>query len=260
MDLAALAQAVITQRTGRMTDAGPPLRGIGSARFHHGAGVLIVADARPRLGKADELVRRIVRFAQERWMSVSWTYLPGHDDPAVGEALLRQRFIRRESLRLMGRIGSLVPPLLPSPGVRVTPIRTLEEMMAYERISNWGFNHNQFPMQEHVRMRARERMEEQQAQWYYYYLGWLNGEPVGGAYVSLWETVPTIYGVVTTPPARGHGVAGQVMKQLVDDTLARGFEWTCLYVAAGNPAERLYRALGYEVLLEQDTYDWQEGS
>jgi ribosomal protein S18 acetylase RimI-like enzyme len=105
-----------------------------------------------------------------------------------------------------------------------------------------------------IAMRGHERWEEQNAQWYSYYLGRYRSEPAGGAYVSLWERVPTIYGVVTAPPYRRQGIAAHVMVRLVAETLIRGFPWTCLYVAKGNPARGLYDSLGYTYLLELTTY------
>lgn len=258
MDLKALTDAVLVQRQERMNDSGPALRGIGSARFQVSGSLISVSAAQPRAGKADEMVSRIVRFARERWLAVSWVYLRDRDDPQLLAALRTNSFQARETLRLMGCIGMLHESPFASPEVNVGPIRNIEEMQAYERISSWGFNHQPAPSREHIIMRSRERWDEQQAQWYQYYLGRFKGEPGGGAYVSLWERVPTIYGVVTAPPARGNGVAGRVMTRLVNDTLARGFPWTCLYVALGNPAEQLYSSLGYTFLLEQTTFQWGE--
>jgi GNAT superfamily N-acetyltransferase len=147
---------------------------------------------------------------------------------------------------------------VPTPGVTVTAITTIDQMEDYERISSWGFNLLPNPSYDHVVLRGRERWDEQQARWYQYYLGLLDGQPAGGAYVSLWERVPTIYGVVTSPPARNRGVAGQVMRHLVRDILGQGHPWTCLYVAHGNPAENLYVSLGYTALRQLTTYQWGE--
>ncbi len=256
VDLNALASAVYVQRQERMVDSGPSLRGVGSARFQINGSLLSVGMAQTRPGKADEFVGRIVRYARDRWLGISWVYIAGREDPQLVTAFQTYGFRIRESLHLMGRLGALIEPSRPAPGVTVTPIRTFEEMQTYERISTWGFSNQPHPSREQILARARERWDEQLAQWYHYYLGWLNGDPAGGAYVSQWEQVPTIYGVVTAPPAQRHGVAGQVMIRLVRDTLARGFPWTCLYVAVGNPAERIYRSLGYSVVWEQTAYQW----
>lgn len=258
MDLQALAAAVLVQRQERMTDHGPPLRGIGTAHYQMNGNSIQVSAQMVRPGKASEMVERIIRYARERWYAISWTVTAGRDDPHLPDALRQQGFTVRETLKLMGRIGPLVEMAQAANGVIAGPVRTIEEMQAYERISSWGFSHQPNPSPDHLVLRGRERWDEQQARWYQYYLGRLHGEPVGGAYVSLWERVPTIYGVVTLPTARNQGVAGQVMRYLVQDTLALGFPWTCLYVAVGNPAENLYRSLGYLPLLEQTTFQWGE--
>jgi GNAT superfamily N-acetyltransferase len=258
VNLTALAEAVLVQRRERMNDAGPSLRGAGTAFFQVSGGTLLVGAAQPRPGKAEELIDRVNRFARERWLAVQWTITHGRDDPQLHAALLERQYTLRETLRLMGCIGELIPAERPAPDVTVASVATLQEMQTYERISSWSFNHQQHPTLDHVLARGRERWDEQNARWYQYYLGRLRGEPVSGAYVSLWERVPTIYGVATTPPARRHGVAGHVLRLLVRDTLAMGFAWTCLYVAVGNPAELLYKSLGFTPLLEQSTYQWGE--
>ena len=256
MNLTALAEAVLAQRQERMNDSGPSLRGVGSARFQVSGGTLIVGNVQMRANKADEFVERVIRFARERWLAISWTITHGRDDHYLEAVLYQHQFYKRETLRLMGRIGPLIEASLPATDVVVTPVNSIAEMQAYERISSWGFNHQQFPSADHVQLRGRERWDEQQARWYQYYLGRMRSEPVSGAYVSLWEQVPTIYGVATIPPARQHGVAGHVLRYLVRETLQNGFGWTCLYVAVGNPAELLYQSLGYSGLLDQTTLQW----
>ncbi len=254
VNLTALTEAVLAQRQERMNDIGPSLRGVGTARYQLSGGSLMVSFAQPRPGKADELVERVNRYARDRWLAVQWTLTRGRDDPQLEQALLGRRYTLRETLRMMGRVGELVPSQQLMPEVRVIPVATMSQMQSYERISSWSFAHQPNPSLDHLLVRGRERWDEQQGRWYQYYLGYLNAEPVSGAYVSLWERVPTIYGVATLPAARQRGVAGQVLRELVHETLRGGFPWTCLYVALGNPAENLYRGLGFTALLEQSTY------
>ncbi len=258
MDLSSLAQTMITQRRERMHDAGPSLRGAGSAYFQFNGGMLLVGEAQVRPGKGEEMVERVIRFARERWLAISWTILHGQDSAELRQALAHQGFVHRETLRLMGCIGGLITPSAQPAAVVVQPVKDIAQMQQYERISSWGFNHQEYLSPEYVQMRARERWDEQESRWYQYYLGFLNGNPVSGAYVSLWEQVPTIYGVATIPPARRQGVAGWVLRVLVQDVLRAGFPWSCLYVAAGNPAQMLYESLGFTPLLEQTTLQWGE--
>nr|MBA3825359.1 hypothetical protein [Ktedonobacterales bacterium] len=212
MNLTALTEAVLAQRQERMNDIGPSLRGIGSARYQLSGGSLMVSYAQPRAGKADELIERVNRYARDRWLAVQWTITRGRDDPQMEAALIGRRYSLRETLRMMGKIGELTPTAHPLADVRVAPVTTMAQMQSYERISSWSFAHQPNPSLDHLVVRGRERWDEQQARWYQYYLGYLNEEPVSGAYVSLWERVPTIYGVATLPTARQRGVAGAVLR------------------------------------------------
>lgn len=254
VDLQALTDAVILQRQERMIDSGPSLRGIGSAHFQHSGTLLYVGGITAKPGKEQEMVARVIRYAISHWMTISWTVIAEREDHAIAKALQQAGFSVYESLRMMGRIGPLVEPQHHLSDIAVKPVTSIEEMQEYERISAWGFNNQTNVSREYLSLRARERWHEQQSQWYQYYAGKIQDIIISGAYVSLWERVPTIYGVVTAPTARNRGVAGQVMVRLVEDTLTRGFPWTCLYVAVGNPAEQLYRNLGYTPLLHLTTY------
>jgi GNAT superfamily N-acetyltransferase len=258
VDLDALTQAVLTQRQERMHDQGPSLRGLGSAYFQQHSTTLYISGLQIRPSRGDEVIKKIQRYARERWLGVTLTHVTERDDSATTSLLSAHGFHISETLHLMGRVGSLNPLSHINPLVTVALITSLAEIREYERISQWGFNNDPNPSVDFLSLRSRERWDEHQAQWYRYYLGRLNGYPAGGAYVSLWEKVPTIYGVVTAPTMRGQGIAGQVMTRLVQDTLNHGFGWTCLYVARGNPARRLYEELGYSYLLEFVTYQWHD--
>ena len=253
-----LADATLRQRFDRMVDGGPALRGLGSARFQLHGSTLYVGGVRVRSGRERELIERVVQFARERWLNISWIVTDDRESPGLPGALGMVGFTHRETLRLMGCIGMVqfLPPHRSD--LVIAPITSRAQMEQYERISQWGFNDNPYPDAHQVRMRGQERWDEESTQLYHYFMAWINGDPVSGAYVSLWEQVPTIYGVVTIPPARRTGAAALVMHQLVRSTLDRGFPWTCLYVAVGNPAQRLYESLGYTPLLEQSTYIWRE--
>ncbi len=254
LTLASLTESVILQRQEKLIDNGPQLRGIGSAKFGQNQFQMQIAGASCQPGKAPELVKRALTFANSHMQNISWTFLPEREDHDIAAALEHEGFAKREDLRLMGKIGELNTPKFPAKDVETEPIRSIYDMKEYERIAAWGFNNQQYISNDYLTMRSGERWEEQQSQWYQYYIGKISGQVVSGAYISLWERVPTIYGVVTIPTARGRGAAGSVMIALVKDIIGRGFPWTCLYVALGNPAEKLYTDLGYTFLLTLSTY------
>ncbi|HEV8194437.1 MAG TPA: GNAT family N-acetyltransferase, partial [Ktedonobacterales bacterium] len=89
-----------------------------------------------------------------------------------------------------------------------------------------------------------------------YYQAQLHGKVVGGCYVSLFEDVPTLLGVYTLPEARRNGVATAMLTRAVEDSIRTGHQTCCLFVKHGNPAEHLYRQLGFVPLVDEQTYVW----
>jgi predicted GNAT family acetyltransferase len=83
---------------------------------------------------------------------------------------------------------------------------------------------------------------------------------VAGLYVTRYEEVPTIMGVYTTADVRGSGVATALLSHVVTDLASTGYPDCCLFVRYGNPAERVYRRLGFVPLVDEDTYIWEPES
>jgi len=67
-------------------------------------------------------------------------------------------------------------------------------------------------------------------------------------------------GVYTVADARGRGVASALLAHVVTDLARSGYPDCCLFVRYGNPAERVYRRLGFIPLVDEDTYLWEPES
>ena len=80
---------------------------------------------------------------------------------------------------------------------------------------------------------------------------------MAGLYVTRYEEVPTIMGVYTIEAARGQGVATALLSHVLTDLARNGSPDCCLFVRYGNPAERVYRRLGFIPLVDEDTYIWE---
>lgn len=252
-----LADRVLAQRVNRYMDAGPPLAPYGTARFRVEGGRLRVgyAAARPGQGSAEALVARVLRYARERHMQVQWTVVPERPgEEQFCDELERAGFEAIEHLKLMGHVGSIVAPV--NPRVQVRPIASWQEMWAYEQISRQCFYDDLRPSDALISQRAGERWYEQQHGWCRYFQAFVADRLAGGCYVSLYEDVPTIMGVCTLPQERHQGVATALLSATVQSALSPANELTCLFVERGNPAEDLYRELGFFPLLETHTYAW----
>lgn len=252
-----LAERVLAQRVNRYMDAGPPLAPYGGARFRVEGGRLRVgyAEARPGPEQAEALVARVLRYARERRMQVQWTVVPERPgEEQLCAALEVAGFEAIEHLKLMGHSGPIIAPL--NPRVSVLPISAWREMWAYEQISRQCFYDDARPSDSLVTQRATERWHEQQHGWCRYFQAHVAGRLAGGCYVSVYEDVPTIMGVCTLPQERRQGVATALLVATVRSALGLGNDLTCLFVERGNPAESLYRELGFFPLVETHTYAW----
>lgn len=252
-----LADRILAQRVNRYMDAGPPLAPYGTARFRVEGGRLRVgyASVRPAQAQAEALVARVLRYARERHMQVQWTVVPERQgEEHLRAALEMAGFEAFEHLKLMGHSGPIVAQT--NPRVAVRPIATWHDMWAYEQISRQCFYDDERPSDALVTQRASERWHEQQHGWCRYFQAFVAGRLAGGCYVSVYEDVPTIMGVCTLPQERRQGVASALLVAAVRSALTPTCDETCLFVEHGNPAETLYRALGFFPLVETHTYAW----
>ncbi|HLY31653.1 MAG TPA: GNAT family N-acetyltransferase [Ktedonobacterales bacterium] len=258
IDAQDLTRRVVEQRLHRYTDIGPDLAPYGAARFKFDGMRLRVAFASAQAGMASEVITRVLRFARRRGMQTQWTVMPQRlGEGEFIEALPHAGFALNEALLLMAHQGVIREPL--NPQVRVLPVRSWDEMWAYEYGSRRSFFDDRYPQDVVVRQRARERWREQEQGWCRYYVAALDNRLVGGAYVTLFEEVPTIMGVYTVEEARHRGVATALLERVIGEIIRPENETCCLFVKHGNPAELLYRRLGFMPLVDELTYQREAG-
>lgn len=255
MDIEDIKRRVLAQRMKRYPDGGPSLGIAGSARFRQETGRLRVAFASIRRGRETAAVEQIQRFARPRGVEVQWVVVPERDgEGGLPDALRAAHFRLDENLLLMAHEGYVVAPH--SPAVTVAVIETEQAMWQYEYGSRQAFFDEESPAEAAVSQRARERWREHENGWCRYYAALIAGRAVGGCYVSLFEEIPTILGVYTVAAARRHGVATALLERVISDLAHSGRWTTCLFVKHGNPAERLYRQLGFAALTDEQTWVW----
>lgn len=258
MDAQEIARRILAQRMHRFTDSGPDLAPFGAARFRREGSRLRVGYATLSTGRAFDAVARVQQYAGRRGMQVQWVVVPQRPgEHELVPALAAAHFHLGESLLLMAHVGSVQTRL--NPAITVAPITVWQAMWEYEYGSRQAFFDEPDPSHTVVTQRARDRWREQEYGWCRYYVASIAGRQVGGCYVSLWEDIPTLMGVYTVAPARGQGVAGALIERAVADLIRPNRDVCCLFVKVGNPAERLYRELGFIGLLNEDTFAWEPG-
>lgn len=255
MDIENIKRRVLAQRMHRFPDAGPDLGGAGSARFRQETGRLRVAFATLRPGRESSAIERVQHFARQRGIEVQWVVVPDRNgEDRLPDALRAAQFHMEENLLLMAHEGYVVVPR--NPAVTISIIETQQAMWQYEYGSRQAFFDEECPTEAAVSQRARERWREHEHGWCRYYAAAIQGQTVGGCYVSLFEEIPTILGVYTVAAARRHGVATALLERVIADLAHNGRWISCLFVKHGNPAEHLYRQLGFAPLADEQTWVW----
>jgi GNAT superfamily N-acetyltransferase len=250
---------ILDQRRQRFPDAVPGLGDSGSAPCRLEGRRLRVAFAAAAPHTAARLVAGVLAFCAARGYDLQWSVLPSRPGEAqLAPALLAHGMRQEESQRLMAHEGPLA--VAANPRVTVVPITSRQAMMAYEAGSRAAFFDDPHPLPALVEQRAEERLHEQAHGWYHYFAALLDHRSVGGAYYTQFEDVPTIMGVYTVPQEQRQGVASTLLARVVATLLAEGHTTCCLYVRHGNPAEALYRKLGFVPLLDEYTFDGAAGA
>jgi GNAT superfamily N-acetyltransferase len=254
MNMQDVTRRILDQRLQRYPTVIPGLNGLGTAPFRLDGLRIQVAFASARPGRGAQLVSAVLGYCATRRYHLLWHVIPQRPgESELGPALTGLGVHESESQRLMVHAGPIT--VMPNPRVVVVPITSLEAMVTYEEGSRVAFFDDPYPVTALVDRRARERLYEQERGWCRYFATHLDGLPVGGCYYTLYEDIPTIMGVYTTALARNQGVASTLLAHVVNQMLAAGVSRCCLYVRLGNPAERLYRLLGFVPLLDEHTYE-----
>jgi len=251
-----IIQRILQQRMARFDDAGPDLRPAAVARFRFDDARMRIAFAHVAPGRAPLAVELAQRYARARALFTQWLVIPQRvGEEELPAALTAARFRLGERLLLMAHSGEAPPP--DRFDLTITPITTWQAMCEYEYGSRQAFQEDPAPTHAAVTLRARERWRDQEYGWCAYYTALLDGRQVAGLYITRYEEIPTFMGVYTVAGARGQGVATALLSHVITELARADLPISCLFVRHGNPAERVYRRLGFFPLLDEDTYLWE---
>lgn len=80
-----------------------------------------------------------------------------------------------------------------------------------------------------------------------------SGEPIGRIYIDRAREEIHVLDITLAPAARGAGIGGRLMQDLIDEGAASGRS-VSIHVENFNPAQRLYERLGFERVSEYGVY------
>jgi len=84
-----------------------------------------------------------------------------------------------------------------------------------------------------------------------------DGVPLGRLYLEEWEREIRLIDIALLPHARGGGIGGALVEDVIDAAAARG-KAVSIHVERMNPAMRLYLRLGFAKVDEHGIYDLME--
>jgi ribosomal protein S18 acetylase RimI-like enzyme len=87
-----------------------------------------------------------------------------------------------------------------------------------------------------------------------FYVGYLQGDPVGTCLTIFEEGLAGIYAVATLPQHRKKGIGTTIMRQAIADARKRGAGTITLQVKQDSYAEDFYRHLGFERVFATGMY------
>jgi len=85
----------------------------------------------------------------------------------------------------------------------------------------------------------------------------LGATPVGRLYIEYWTRELRIIDIALLPRYRGRGWGAAILQDLMDDA-AQAQRAVSIHVEKTNPAQRLYKALGFVKLEDKGVYDLME--
>ena len=136
------------------------------------------------------------------------------------------------------------------PGLEVRRVRTEGELAELARLSAANWSPPDPEVLEFYRRAAGALLDPACPQWFY--LGYVDGEPVATAEAAVHAGTVALFGIATSPPFRNRGIGSRMTWQPLQDAIAAGCDLGVLQAADAGVG--IYRRLGFEVFGEIAEY------
>jgi len=151
-------------------------------------------------------------------------------------------------------LGKNLPPWRERNDLTVEKVDCADRMDIFSYVQSKGFNETQESFDHwHPWLKAaNDRNLKNPTQ--NFYVGVLNGEPVGTVLSVCDDTTCGIYAVATLSEHRKKGVSTTIMSQAIQDARARGLDIITLQVRKDSYVEDFYRHLGFQRVFTSDMF------
>ena len=188
-------------------------------------------------------VREAIDYFRHAGRPFSWWVGPADRPAELGQLLAEAGLATAETELAMAADLSTLPEDVRSPdGLHIRRVRTASELRDFARLSaaNWS------PPDHHIlrfyELAASALLAPGAPQWLY--VGYLDGEPVATAELTVGGGVVGLYNISTQATYRRRGIGTALTLQPLSDALAAGYRTGVLQAAAD--AVGVYRRVGFE--------------
>jgi ribosomal protein S18 acetylase RimI-like enzyme len=201
-----------------------------------------ICRARLTLASAGRAAAEAVGYFAGVGRPFSWWVGPADQPGELGAVLEGLGLERAETeLAMAMPLGALPEPVPPVPGLTVRRVRTAEELAVLARLSAANWTPPDPQVLEYYQRTARLMLDPAAPQWFY--LGWLDGDPVATAEATVHDGTVGLFSIATLPPFRGRGIASAMTWQPLHDARTAGCDLAVLQAAPDGVG--LYRRLGF---------------
>jgi ribosomal protein S18 acetylase RimI-like enzyme len=204
----------------------------------------VVCRARLTDDSRDRRIAEVTDYFRSVGRPFSWWVGPADRPHDLGVALMRTGLMEAESEASMAAdLRSLPPPESLPTGLGIERVRTEEQVRAFGMTLFGGNVSPDLPDLRFYEIAAPVLLSEECPLWFY--LGYVNGEPVATCEMTLGGGVVGLYNVSTLESHRRRGIAGALVRHCSSDAEEQGYRTVVLQ--ASEEGERVYARFGFRV-------------
>lgn len=154
----------------------------------------------------------------------------------------------------MNKVFHVSTPPLVRNDLLIERVETQEQMDLFSQVQSRGFNETEesFALWHPWLKAANDRNLHNKNQ--IFYVGRLNGEPVGTVLTVFKDDTAGIYAVATLAEHRKKGISATIMQEAIEDARSRGAGIVTLQVKQDSYVEDFYRHLGFKRIFATGMY------
>jgi len=204
----------------------------------------------------NERIEETLSHFKARHLPMLWWTGPTSSPADLGESLVAHGLVPAGSPSGMATdLEKLREDLPTPPGLTIERVRDAETLRRFGAILSTVFEFPEFVTEGFIDIFGSMGLDAEQP--LQNYVGFLDGELVGGSSLFMGAGVAGIYNVGTIPAARGKGIGAAITLAPLLEARTRGYRTAILH--ASDLGYNVYRRLGFEEYCKMHIFAWMGG-